>query len=63
MKAGGASLDKVYYLHGCGSKPEHVPLHFKQGTPLADCCWPKDIWKRRQKRGCFPFKSLGPGIA
>ena len=60
MKAGRAFPDKLRYLHECGSKPEHVPLHLRQGTPLADCCWPRDIWKRRQKRGCFPSKRLGP---
>lgn len=62
VKAGSTSPDKLSYLHECGSKPEHVPLHLKQGTPLADCCWPRDIWKRRQRRGCFPSKSLRLGM-
>ena len=34
------------YLQECGSKPVHVPLQRKQGTPLPDCGWLTDIWKR-----------------
>lgn len=34
------------YLQECGSKPVHVPLQRKHGTPLPDCGWLTDIWKR-----------------
>lgn len=61
VKAGRASLDKLCYLHECGSKPEHVPLHLKQGTPLADCCWPRDIWKISRKEGVFLLNVLDRG--
>lgn len=28
-------------------------MHRRQATPLADCCWPRDIWKRRHREGVF----------
>lgn len=47
-----------HYLQECGSKPVHIPLQRKQGTPLPDCGWLTDIWKRTGHWSwkCFIFK-------
>lgn len=33
-------------------------MHRRQATPLADCCWPRDIWKRTQREGVFLHTDL-----
>lgn len=43
------------YLQECGSKPVHIPLQRKHGTPRPDGGWLTDIWKRAGHRSWKGF--------